>query len=101
MKTVGIIGTGNFGLAIATLAAKNQDVLIYGRRAEVVRDINQNHEAKGIKLPENIKLISDSTAILPEVDIIISVIPCQFIGGAFAGMKDSLKNGVAILNLSK
>gem|GEM_PF-5138185 len=29
------------------------------------------------------------------------MIPCQFIGGAFSGMKDSLKDGVTILNLSK
>jgi len=39
--------------------------------------------------------------LLPQIDIIISVIPCQFLGGAFEKMKDNLKNGVTILNLSK
>lgn len=38
---------------------------------------------------------------LPEVDIIISVIPCQFLAGAFEKMKSSLKDEVVILNLSK
>lgn len=39
--------------------------------------------------------------ILSNIDIIISIIPCQFVGWAFESMKSSLKDGVTILNLSK
>ncbi len=39
--------------------------------------------------------------ILPQTDIIISVIPCQFVGNAFTDMKPLLKENVIILNLSK
>ena len=33
----------------------------------------------GAKLPENIELVPDTAKLLTEVDIIISVIPCQFL----------------------
>lgn len=52
-------------------------------------------------LPENIVLTENTTDILPEIDLIISVIPCQFVGWAFEKMKESLRQWVTILNLSK
>jgi glycerol-3-phosphate dehydrogenase len=45
--------------------------------------------------------VSDANTKLSEIDIIISIIPCQFVGWAFSWMKEYLKDGVTILNLSK
>jgi hypothetical protein len=33
----------------------------------------------GVKLPENIQLIAKSEDFLPNVGLIISIIPCQFV----------------------
>jgi glycerol-3-phosphate dehydrogenase len=35
---------------------------------------------EGVTLPTNIELVSDANTKLSEIDIIISIIPCQFVG---------------------
>lgn len=52
-------------------------------------------------LPENIILTHNIEEILPQTDIIISIIPCQFIASSFLEIQDFLKPWVVILNLAK
>ncbi len=108
MKKILILGLGAFGFAIARHLGKNNHEQIF-HASEVnteIFDVIQKDRKHpyffdGATLPDNIKLCSDIDSLLPEVDIIISVIPCQFLGEAFADMKDRLKDWVTILNLSK
>lgn len=55
------------------------------------------------QLPENIHLVENAVlhSLLPQIDIIISVIPCQFTATSLAELAPNLKRGVIILNLSK
>lgn len=103
-----ILWLGAFGFAIAKhLGENNPDQRFYA--SEVNQEIYTSIETtrkhpyffEGVELPGNITLVSDTSSILAEIDIIISIIPCQFVAGAFSNMKDSLKSGVTILNLSK
>ena len=103
-----ILWLGAFGFAIAKhLGENNPDITIYASEINsqiydvVEKTRSHPYFFDGAKLPDNIELVSDTKSLLPEVDIIISVIPCQFIGWAFTGMKESLKPWVTILNLSK
>ncbi len=108
MKKILILGLGAFGFAVAKhLGENNPDTTIYASEInqEIYDAISQTRKHPyffdWVKLPENIKLVPDSKVILPEIDIIISIIPCQFVAWAFKWMKDSLKDWVTILNLSK
>ncbi|MCD5374861.1 hypothetical protein LR010_00220 [Candidatus Gracilibacteria bacterium] len=108
MQKILILGLGAFGFAVAKhLGENNPDTTIYASEInpEIYNSISDTRTHpyffEGVKLPENIELIADTQDFLPEVDIIISIIPCQFVGGAFSGMKEYLKSGVTILNLSK
>ncbi len=75
MKPIGILGTGNFGLTVATLASKNRDILIYGRRKEIVDSINKNHEVKGISLPPNVRATHDLSEVASVCQLIFPIIP--------------------------
>lgn len=108
MQKILILWLWAFGFAIAKhLGENNPEHIIYA--SEINPDIyNSVSETRmhpyffpGVKLPENIQLISNTDDFLPEVDLIISIIPCQFVSGAFDSMKTHLKAGVTILNLSK
>lgn len=107
-KNILILWLGAFGFAIAKhLGENNPEMTIYA--SEINPDIygsileTQTHPYffEWVKLPDNIELIANTQDFLPEVDLIISVIPCQFVWGAFDTMKSSLKPWVTILNLSK
>ncbi|NDK09236.1 hypothetical protein GW846_00460 [Candidatus Gracilibacteria bacterium] len=107
-KNILILGLGAFGFAIAKhLGENNPKTTIFASEinAEIFKNISETRKHpyffEGVTLPTNIELISDANAELGNIDIIISIIPCQFVGGAFSGMKEYLKDGVTILNLSK
>lgn len=119
MQKILILWLGAFGFAVAKhLGENNPDITIYASEIneEIYNSISQTRKHpyffEWIKLPENIELVGNTgmcseertaclQSLLWKIDIIISIIPCQFIGWAFAWMKDNLKSGVCILNLSK
>ncbi len=61
--TVGVIGIGSFGVAVANLLAEKNPVLVYARSPEVVGEINSRHEARGRKLDERIIATNDPEMI--------------------------------------
>lgn len=108
MKKILILGLWAFGFAVAKhLWENNPDTTIYASEInqEIYDSILETRKHpyffKWIELPKNVELISDTPSLLPEIDIVISIIPCQFVAGAFEKMKHFFKDGVTILNLSK
>lgn len=78
-KTVGVLGTGAFGTAMAQmLALSEQNVLMWGRNKKVLNDINKNHmNAKvlpGFGLSERIATTPDLERIPQECDVIFIVV---------------------------
>lgn len=107
-KNILILWLGAFGFAIAKHLWKNNPEQIFHAsevNPEIFEAISSSRQHPyffpWVELPENIKLNSDTQSILPQTDIIISVIPCQFVWWAFESMKEFLKRWVTILNLSK
>ncbi len=71
---VGIIGSGSFGLTMASLLSENVDVLVYGRAQEKIDKINRGELGMNISHPERIK----GTTSLEEVchnKLLFPVIP--------------------------
>ena len=108
MQKILILWLWAFGFAVAKhLGENNPDATIYASEInpEIYASISETRKHPyffdGVMLPDNIQLLSDAKSFLPDVDVIISIIPCQFVWWAFSGMKKNLKTGVTILNLSK
>ncbi|WP_407423024.1 NAD(P)H-dependent glycerol-3-phosphate dehydrogenase [Methanobrevibacter sp.] len=82
IKKVGVIGAGSMGTAVARTIAVNSKVLIYARREEISRDINENgfnsEYFPNIKLDDNISATSDYTQ-LKDMDIIFLCTPSSVV----------------------
>lgn len=76
-KPIGVLGAGSFGTAISRLLSKNNEVLIYSRREEVIRGINENHRIKDYKLLPSIKASSDISEIGRSCDLIFPILPSE------------------------
>ncbi len=90
MKTVGVIGAGAWGTALAqVLASDGTQVLIWAREPELVREINDHHANSlflpGAKLAPNIRATNHigDLGILPTI---LAVAPAQHLAGVLAGL---------------
>jgi len=108
MKNTLILWLGAFGFATAKhLGENNPDTRFYASEvnAEIFQSLKNTRSHPFFfpwaKLPENVQLVWVIEDILHEIDLIISVIPCQFTTQAFAAIKDKLAPWAIILNLSK
>jgi len=76
--TVGVIGAGAMGTAVAQTVSPNANVLLYARREEICNDINNNNVNSqyfpNVKLHENIVAVSDLNE-LKNVEILFLCIP--------------------------
>ena len=65
--TVGVIGAGAMGTAVAQTVSPNANVLLYARREEICNDINNTNVNSqyfpNVKLHENIVAVSDLNAL--------------------------------------
>jgi len=117
-KKVAIIGSGNWGSTVSKIIGNNvkksdlfQDVvnmwvyeeLIDGKRLSQI--INTQHEnvkyLPGIKLPENILAVPDLIEAIKDVDILVFVLPHQFLIKACEQMKGQIKPGAIAISLIK
>jgi len=73
--TVGVVGAGSFGLTVAQLLAISNNVLLFARDPEVVRQINESRTLLGVNLSSNINGISSYQRIAEECEVIFPVIP--------------------------
>jgi len=118
-KKICIVGSGNWGSAIAKIvganAANNPDTFdkdvtmwvfeeeINGRKLTEI--INTDHEnvkyLPGRKLPENIRAVPDIVAAAQDADFLIIVLPHQFIERSIQPLKGKLKPGASCISLVK
>lgn len=74
-QSVGVIGTGSFGTAIANLLAHNVDVLMYSRKPEVVEAINQTHRNFEVAMSTRIRATLDIEEVANNCTLIFPVVP--------------------------
>lgn len=118
-KKVCIIGSGNWGSAIAKIVGTNTacqsdtfvtDVPMWVFEEEVngrklTEIINTDHEnvkyLPGRKLPENIIAVPDIVQAASDADILVIVIPHQFVARALSPLTGKLKPGAQGISLIK
>ncbi|KAI8891420.1 glycerol-3-phosphate dehydrogenase [NAD+] [Backusella circina FSU 941] len=119
LQKVCIIGSGNWGSAIAKIVGENtnrhSDVFEATVRQWVFEEqvdgqkltdiINTKHEnvkyLKGVPLPHNIVAIPDVVEACKDADLVVFVVPHQFIHGICEKMKGHLAPGARAISLIK
>lgn len=105
MKTVGVIGAGAWGTALAqVMAAGGRDTLIWALEPDVVESINARHEntvfLPGVPLDERLK----ATNSLEEVSsrgVVLLVSPAQHVRSTLEQIKPFLKPETTVVICSK
>ena len=107
-KNILILWLWAFGYAVACHLGKNNPKQVFfasEKNKETFEHIEKTRKQPYFfqehTLAENIILKKDIPKLLPKIDVIISIIPCQFIAPSFVEMKEFLKPWVVILNLAK
>ncbi|XP_058948289.2 glycerol-3-phosphate dehydrogenase [NAD(+)], cytoplasmic-like isoform X2 [Pocillopora verrucosa] len=118
-KKVSIIGSGNWGSVISRIVGANvkdhpdlfqqtvqmyvYEELIEGKKLTEI--INTEHEnvkyLKGFKLPDNIVANPDVVDAAKDADILVFVVPHQFVKAVCTKMKEVVKPGVIAISLIK
>jgi glycerol-3-phosphate dehydrogenase (NAD(P)+) len=106
MTRVAVFGTGSWGTAFAAvLADAGSEVRMWGRRAELVDQINQSH-VNGDYLPElilpaAISATTDPREAVDGADIVVLAVPSQTLRTNLAPWADLLPPAAAVVSLMK
>lgn len=76
-KYTGVIGTGSFGLAVARLLALNTEVILFGRQASIVEDINSKHIHRGVELDRKIRATNNMEEVCSHCQVIFPAVPSE------------------------
>jgi glycerol-3-phosphate dehydrogenase (NAD(P)+) len=106
MTRVAVFGTGSWGTAYAAvLADAGSRVRMWGRRAELVDQINQIHVngayLPDLLLPEAISATTDPEEAVDGVDIVVLAVPSQLLRVNLARWADFLPRHAAVVSLMK
>lgn len=74
-KTIGVIGSGSFGITVAKLLSANVNVLLFTRRDEVMEAINERYLYKGVDTKGKITAVNDLEYIADQCKVLMPVIP--------------------------
>ncbi|GMQ31261.1 NAD(P)H-dependent glycerol-3-phosphate dehydrogenase [Algoriphagus confluentis] len=74
-QMIGVVGMGSFGTAVANMLAEKNPVLVYARKEEVVREINETHTTSGRKVHPDILATFDPEELCRRCNILFFMVP--------------------------
>lgn len=89
-NSIGVIGAGSFGTAIANLLAENNDVILYARNKEVVDAINNNRKHKNQEINARITATNVPEEITTQCQLIFPIVPSSNFKLMLQSFKDYL-----------
>ena len=106
MARIGILGAGSWGTALAILLHDNgHDVTVWSIHEEEVETLNttRRHERKlpGVEIPEGIVFTTDMKETMSDKDVCVLAVPSPFIRSTCQKMKQYVRAGQIIVNVSK
>jgi len=106
MTRVAVFGSGSWGTAFAAVLADNgSQVRMWGRRGELVDQINQSHVngdyLPDLILPEAISATTDPQEAVDGADIVVLAVPSQMLRTNLAQWADFLPRHAAVVSLMK
>jgi glycerol-3-phosphate dehydrogenase (NAD(P)+) len=106
MTRVAVFGTGSWGTAFAAvLADAGSQVRMWGRRAELVEEVNRSHVNSAylpdLLLPESIWATTDPGEAAEGVDVVVLAVPSQTLRANLGQWADFLPHQGAVVSLMK
>lgn len=105
MAAIGIIGAGTWGTALSIMLHNNgHQVTIWSALKEEIEELKATHIHKNlpeVAVPEEILLTDDLKTAMEDKDILVLAVPSVFIRSTAARMKEFLKKGQIVINVSK
>lgn len=105
MASIGVIGAGTWGTALAVLLHNNgHETAVWSALPEEIEEMKQTRRHKNlpeITLPEEIFLTSDLETAMEEKDVLIMAVPSVFVRSTAARMKPFLKKGQMVVDVAK
>ncbi|WP_419026011.1 NAD(P)H-dependent glycerol-3-phosphate dehydrogenase [Emergencia sp.] len=106
MKTIGVIGAGSWGTALAiTLSNKGHNVKICDVNAEHLAEMRANREnvryLPGIKFCDRLHIVDDEQEALEGADVALFSAPAQHFRSAFEGALPYLTDDMVVVNVAK
>ncbi len=104
-QTIGVIGAGAWGTALAQLLARNdRDVMIWALEKEVADSINTKQEnavyLPNVELSKNLKSSNDLQEVASR-DVLLLVTPAQHVRSTIEKIKDKLSDGKPLVICAK
>jgi glycerol-3-phosphate dehydrogenase (NAD(P)+) len=106
MSRITVLGSGAWGTAIALSLHRRggHTITLWAHVPELAREINDAGENKqflpGIPIPDAIKITSDGDTIT-DADILVSVIPSEFLRPTLLRIRTHMRNGQFVLSATK
>jgi len=101
MKNVAVIGTGSWGVALATHLAKlGNNIKMWSFSEEEARQINEERKCKflpDLVVPEGIIALTDCEKVLEDAEIVIHVTPSKFVRETIKKYKPYLKDQSVVI----
>ena len=106
MKNIAIIGAGAWGTALAMVARRaGRNVFLQAHEPEVADAINGSHENSlflpGVALDPEIRAINDPAEAVVDTDVVLLVVPTQFLRAVLTGLSGNLPSGVPVVICAK
>ena len=105
MTSAAVYGTGSWGTAFASvLADAGTDVTMWGRRQEVVDQINDGVNRDylpELRLPSTIRATTDPAEAAEGADIVVLAVPSQTLRANLTAWGSALPRSAAIVSLMK
>jgi len=105
-RTVGVLGNGGWGTALALVALRNHAATrLWGIEDEYVaacaRTRSNPRYLAGVELPPDLLVTADAGAAFGGVDLVVSAVPTQFLAATLDLVRDALPPDVPVLSCTK
>ncbi|HEU4796773.1 MAG TPA: NAD(P)H-dependent glycerol-3-phosphate dehydrogenase, partial [Pyrinomonadaceae bacterium] len=106
MKRIAVIGAGNWGTALAVVAARaGHEVQLWSRNADVVKSINEqhlnSHYLKSVQIPVSVTATSELSASLNDAELVLFAAPSHAARELFTTINPLLTDDAIIISVAK
>lgn len=105
-RRVAVLGSGSWGTTFAAVMADaGCDVVVWGRREDVCREITDQHTNSaylpGVRLPDAVRATTDAREALDGATVVAVAVPAQNARATLEPMRDLLPHDAVVVSLMK